>query len=101
VIELLFAIVIAAGVFVALVWQIYRAVTTAGLMRWTAIGLSVATLMIMAGTLIPLMALLGAAGCIVFAPIAIWHDTRWSKLLPLVQLVLGIFIIIILPALSS
>ncbi|SFR47365.1 hypothetical protein [Litoreibacter janthinus] len=97
---LLFAIVIAALIFAAFIWQVYRAVTTSGLIRANAAGLSIATLMIMASVSLgsfPLL-IIGAALCVVLAPIAIWADPRWSKLLPLVHLGLGLYIIINLPA---
>lgn len=88
---ILLGIIIAALIFCAFLWQVYRAVTTTGLIRWNAVGLVLATLAVMASTNLDSITLVvtSGAGCILFAPIAIWADPRWSKVLPLVQLTLG------------
>jgi hypothetical protein len=102
-ITILAGIVIAALIFSAFIWQIYRAVTTTGIVRWNAVGLVLATLAVM-GTRdldsIPLI-ITSAVGCILFAPIAIWADPRWSKLLPMVLLALGFSILYFVYVLST
>ena len=99
-IEILASVVIAALIFASLVWQLYRMATTAGVIRWNAAGLCLATIAIMTSISLnstPLM-MLGAAACVLLSPIAIWADPRWSKLLPLVQLAMGLALIMTLPA---
>ena len=95
---ILTSIAVSALIFCALLWQIYRAVTTKGLIRWNAIGLCVGTLAFMAA--IPLKSdvlfLVGTCLNLLCAPLAILKDPRWSKLLPMVQLAMALTIIYLL-----
>ncbi|WP_298261928.1 hypothetical protein [uncultured Litoreibacter sp.] len=97
-IELLVGIVVAALIFSAFLWQLYCAATSTGFARWNAVGLSLATLALMAS--IPaksdVLLLLGAGACLLLSPYAIWTTPRWSKLLPMVQLAMGLFVIYLL-----
>lgn len=92
---ILLGIIIAALIFCAFLWQIYRAVTTTGLIRWNAVGLCLGTLAFMAAISLrsdPLF-MVGTLINLLLAPIAIWADPRWSKLLPMVQLGMGLLVI--------
>ncbi|SDW96345.1 hypothetical protein [Litoreibacter albidus] len=95
---ILSGIAIAALIFCALLWQVYRAVTTTGLLRWNAVGLCLGTLAFMAAVSLrsDALFLLGTALNLLLAPIAIWADPRWSKLLPAVQLAMALTVIYLL-----
>lgn len=88
---ILIGIVIAACIFAALLWSIYRAVVTTGRLRTTYIVLALSTLMVVSGITWTLNALLltASVSLIVTAIIAMIYEARWSKLLPLAQLLLG------------
>lgn len=88
---LLAGIVIAATVFSALLWSIYRSVVTQERQRLNYTLLSLSTLLVVTAitynlTMLLLMAGITTVGTGLFAIIA---EHRWSKLLPLVQIVLG------------
>lgn len=91
-IPLLIGIVLAACLFAALLWSVYRAVTQTGLHRLVQGFLAISTLIVVAAVTWDFHAMLVSGGitCAVMAAIAIWYEPRWSKLLPLVQLLLGL-----------
>ncbi len=97
--ELLGGIALAAFVFAALLWSIYRAVVTEGRMRVVAILLSLTTLFGMAtlSWLWVVPAQITGAALIVLGLMAIWTDPGWSKLLPFVQAIFGVVLIVGLP----
>ncbi|MEM9584920.1 MAG: hypothetical protein AAGA08_17540 [Pseudomonadota bacterium] len=88
---LLAGIVIAACVFAALLWSIYRVVMTHGRLRLTYIVLALSTLLVVAAIQYNLagISLMAGLTCAVTGVIALTHEPRWTKLLPLVQVVLG------------
>ncbi|MCY4179662.1 MAG: hypothetical protein OXC60_10525 [Litoreibacter sp.] len=90
-VPLLIGIVLAACVFAALLWSIYRTVQTKGNLRLNYALLSISTLTIAAGITYDLLGLMVSAGvtCMGTAIIAIVKDPGWSKLLPVTQLLLG------------
>lgn len=98
-VELLGGIALAAFVFAALLWSIYRAVVTNGRKRVVAVLLSLTTLFgMMALTwLWVIPAQIAGGALIVLGLAAIWTDPGWSKLLPLVQAVFGVVLIVGLP----
>ncbi len=89
---LLIGIVIAAAVFAALLWSLYRCFMTTGKLRVSYGVLTISTLLVVAGITWNLAGVtFAASGSLIFtAIVGVWADTRWSKLLPLVQLVLGV-----------
>ena len=89
--HLLLGIAIAAAVFAALLWSIYRAVIVTGRLRINYTLLSLSTLLVVTGITwnLTMLTLTSAMSLAVTAVIAIIYEARWSKLLPLVQLVLG------------
>ncbi|MEP3347607.1 MAG: hypothetical protein ABJN34_04490 [Litoreibacter sp.] len=95
---ILLSIAVSALIFCALLWQIYRAVTTTGMIRWNAVGLCIGTLAFMAA--VPLkndfLFLIGTGLNLLCSPLATIKDPRWSKLLPLVQLAMALIIIYLL-----
>ncbi|MEP5758956.1 MAG: hypothetical protein ABJ327_06530 [Litoreibacter sp.] len=97
-IPLLIGVIGGVLIFAALQWSIYRAVVTHGYLRINAIVLSFATLIGMAGvsySITPLV-LIAAPACILFSLAQMMTDPRWSKLLPLVQFILGFIFVNIL-----
>lgn len=96
---LLAGIVIAALLFSALLWSVYRAVTTTGRLRLHAGALAFFTVLGMVSISLnaPGMAILTGAGCAGMGAMGIWSETRWSKLMPLVQLLFGLALIARLP----
>jgi len=95
ILPLLIGVVLAAMIFCAFLWQVYRAVTLQGLLRWNAAGLALGTLALMGflSTEIPILLIFGTAASLILAPVAIWADPRWSKLLPAVQLAMALYIL--------
>ncbi|WP_299303117.1 hypothetical protein [uncultured Litoreibacter sp.] len=91
-VPLLIGIIIAAAVFAAFLWSLYRAVMTKGRLRVNYAVMAISTLLVVAGITWNLAALTFAASVslIVSAAIGVWADQKWSKLLPLVQMVLGV-----------
>jgi len=89
---LLIGIELAACLFAALLWSLYRAVTQTGMHRTVQAFLAISTLIVVAAVTWDYHAMLVSGGitCTVLAVIALWFEPRWSKLLPLVQLVLGL-----------
>ncbi len=89
---LLIGIVLAALVFAAMLWSVYRAVTTQGRLRLTYVILVLSTILIMAAITWNLAAVSLCAGLTgtVSGAIAVVADKRWNKLLPLIQVVLGL-----------
>ncbi len=92
-IPLLIGIVLAALVFAALLWSIYRAVITTRRARLGYAVLAISTLLVALAVTFNLAGLLLTAGftCVGAALFGIMSDKGWSKLLPLVQLLLGLF----------
>jgi hypothetical protein len=88
---LLAGIVIAAAVFAALLWSIYRAVQTNGKARAVYVILAISTLLVVTAFTYDLLGLLLTSGftCIGAALYAMVLDRGWNKLLPFVQLLLG------------
>ena len=88
---LLIGIVLAACVFAALLWSIYRTVQTKGNLRINYALLSISTIVIALGITYDWLGVLVSAGvtCIGTSLIAIYQDKGWSKLLPFAQLLLG------------
>lgn len=88
-------IVIAAAVFAALLWSIYRAVIVKGAMRAVYVFLAISTLLVVSGVTWnwPTLIFTSSLTLAVTAIIAIGLETRWSKLLPLVQLALAVLCI--------
>jgi len=91
-IPLLIGIVLAACLFAALLWSVYRAVTQTGFVRTANVLLAVSTLIVVSAVTWEMHAMLlsGGVTCALTALIAIWQDRRWSKLLPFVQFLLGV-----------
>jgi cytochrome bd-type quinol oxidase subunit 1 len=88
----LIGIVLAACLFAALLWSIYRAVTLTGTPRVVHAFLAISTIIVVCAVTwdFHAMMLSGGITCAVTAFIALWQERRWSKLLPLVQLLLGL-----------
>lgn len=89
---LLIGIVIAAAVFAALLWSIYRLVTVKGRLRVNYAILALSTLLVVAAVTWNFAALSMTAGltCAASGLIAMWADKGWNKLLPFVQVLLGL-----------
>lgn len=89
---LLIGIVLAACLFAALLWSVYRAVTQTGMPRVVQAFLALSTLIVVAAVTWDFHAMMVSGGitCSVTAALAIWYETRWSKLLPLIQLLMGL-----------
>lgn len=96
---LLAGIVLAAFIFAALLWSVYRAVVTEGSTRLVAVLLSLNTLigMGMLTLLEVIPALIAGVGLVILGALAIRNDPGWSKLLPFVQVIFGIVLIVGLP----
>lgn len=90
--ELLAGLVIAACVFAAFLWSIYRAVQTKGKQRAIYTVLMLSTLLVVTAFTYNLAGLLLTSGftCIGAALFATIYDERWNKLLPFVQMLLGL-----------
>jgi len=83
--NLLFGIVIAAFIFAALLWSLYRAVSGVGMVRVTHAAVVVLIIALMAaltlGWSIPAR---GLGAVLIIAGLgAVWNDTSWSRLLPM------------------
>lgn len=89
---ILTGIVLAACVFAALLWSLYRVTITTRWLRLVYAVLAISTILVAAAITWNLATLTLTAGltCAVTALVALWVEPRWSKLLPLVQLVLGV-----------
>lgn len=89
---ILTGIVLAACVFAALLWSLYRITQTTRWLRLVYAVLAVSTILVAAAITWNLATLTLTAGltCAVTALVALWVEPRWSKLLPFVQLVLGV-----------
>lgn len=94
----LIGIILATALFAALMWSIYRAVVTQGYLRINAICVSLATLLGMAGITwtIPAFIMIAAPACFLFGLAQMMTDPGWSKLLPLVQVILGLIFVNVL-----
>lgn len=90
-IMILGGIFIGALLFSALVWSIYRAVVTTGYLRINAVVISIATVMGVAGisNQMPTLTMIAAPACLLFGLLQMMTDPKWSKLLPLIQFILG------------
>jgi hypothetical protein len=90
-ITLLGGAVLGVLIFSALIWSIYRAVVTNGFLRINAIVLTLGTLLGMAGLTYqnPIFIMIAAPACLLFGLAQMMTDPRWSKLLPLMQFLLG------------
>lgn len=99
IVQLLGGIIIAALVFSALLWSLYRTVTTQGRMRLNAGLLAFSTLMGMATISLdaPSLAVFAGGACLSFGLVGIWTEARWSKLLPFAQTLFGLALIARLP----
>ncbi|MEM9011786.1 MAG: hypothetical protein AAGE18_11195 [Pseudomonadota bacterium] len=89
---LLAGIVIAVGVFGATLWSFAQILLARGALRWTH-GLSLlATIAGMAAiTLVsPPAALAAGAALVLSAAVAGWLERRWTRLLPILQIVFGL-----------
>lgn len=97
-IPLLIGTILAAALFSALLWSIYRAVMTEGFKRINAVCLSLGTLLGMAGITwgVPVLLMIAAPACFLFGLAQTMTDPGWSKLLPLVQTVLGLIFLNVL-----
>ena len=97
--EILGGIAIAAFVFAALLWSIYRAVTTAGHLRMVHLLLAINTILGMQALSFgsPIFGQFVGGGLVVIGTFALWYDDGWSKLLPLVQILFGGVLIVGLP----
>jgi hypothetical protein len=84
-------IFLGALLFAALLWSLYRTVVTQGFLRINALVLSAATIMGMAGLTYqyPFLVMVAAPACLLFGLAQMMTDPGWSKLLPLVQFLLG------------
>lgn len=89
--QLLAGIVIAAVVFAALLWSIYRAVQSRGKERAVYVILALSTLLVVTAFSYDLLGLLLTSGftCLGAALYGIVLDRGLNKLLPFVQLLLG------------
>ncbi len=98
-IEVLGGVALAAFLFSALLWSIYRAVVTSGFRRQVAIFLSLNTVfgMIALTMLWQIPAQVAGGGLIALGLIAVWTDPGWSKLLPFIQVLFGAVLIVGLP----
>lgn len=96
---LLAGIAIAAFVFAALLWSIYRAVTSEGRERLVHLLCALSTIMAMFAITYgsPGHGAFAGASLAVIAAFAFWYDKGWSKLLPVVQILFGIVLIVGLP----
>lgn len=96
---ILVGIMIAAMVFSALMWSVYRSFTAKGRMRMTAILLALSTLAGMATISLnaPNLAVFAGGACLGFGAVGIWTESRWSKLLPFSQTLFGLALIARLP----
>ncbi|PTX55618.1 hypothetical protein C8N43_0257 [Litoreibacter ponti] len=99
IVQLLAGIVIAAAVFAALLWSIYRAATTRGRTRLIAVLLGLSTILGMASISLnqPGIAVMAGGACLIFGLYGVWAEDRWSKLLPFAQAVFGLALIAGLP----
>ncbi|MEM6407313.1 MAG: hypothetical protein AAF700_02730 [Pseudomonadota bacterium] len=90
-VPLLIGIVLAACVFAALLWSVYRMVQTKGNLRLNYALLSVSTIVIALGITYDWLGVLVSAGvtAVGAALVAMYKDPGWSKLLPFTQLCLG------------
>jgi len=97
--ELLAGIALAAFLFSAFLWSIYRSVMTKGRARQVNIFLGIFTLLglIAISNTWQILALSAGVPLAILSLVAIWYDKGWSKLLPLVQLLFGIALILGLP----
>lgn len=101
--EFLPGLALAALLFAALLWSLYRAVLIKGRMKVAYIILTLSTLLVMAAITLGLNGVMVMA-CITLcgsALIAIWAEQGWSKLFPLVQFAFGILAVSVLLFYSS
>ncbi len=91
-IPILIGVALAACLFAALLWSVYQAVTQSGMHRVVQGFLAISTVIVVAAVTWDLHAMLVSGGitCSVLGLIALWYERRWSKLLPFVQLLLGL-----------
>ncbi len=95
---LLFGIILAALIFAALLWSIYRAALTSGTLRWnaTALALSTIGLMLSATYSWPMLAWPCAILCMATGGYELLKAPLGSKIFPLIQIALGIFAVFVL-----
>ena len=88
---LLIGIIIAAAVFAAFLWSLYRSVTATGKLRVTYVMLALSTLVVIAAITwnFPTLTVTAGLTCLVTGALATMTEPRWNKLLPLVQVILG------------
>ena len=84
-------IVLAAAVFAALLWSLYRIAVTTRWQRINYVVLALSTLMVVTAITWNFATLTLTAGltCLVTALVAVRLEPRWTKLLPLVQVIVG------------
>ena len=90
-IDILIGIVLAALLFAALLWSIYRTFTAEGNLRLSQMCAAIFTLGGAAAATYNMYstAMICGVGCLFAGIIAMRFETRWSRLLPLLQAVFG------------
>lgn len=95
IVVVLAGIVLAALVFAALLWAIYRSVVTTGRKRIAYVVLTISTVLVALAATYDLVGLLFSSGftCLASALLATLYEPRWNKILPLIQVILGVLAI--------
>ena len=98
IVQTLIGIFLAACLFAAMLWSIYRAVTTKGMKRINAVVVTSSTLLAMLGLTYgwSFALLIAGPACILFGLAQVFTDPGWAKLLPAVQFIFGLIVINIL-----
>jgi hypothetical protein len=89
----------AVAIFCAFLWSLYQSFTQRAKLQSAHIGAAIFTLlgMMSISMLLPLLAKISGTLLVIAALTAIILDTRWSRLLPVFQLLFAIILILNLP----
>ncbi len=97
--QLLGGIVVAAGVFAALLWSVFQGITKRGVLQWAHIATAVLSVLGMAtlSMLAPTLALIAGVALTITSAIVLFLEAGWNRVLPLFQLAFAIILILGLP----
>lgn len=97
--QLLGGILVAAGVFVALLWSIYQSILKRGPLQYAHIATATLTVLGMASISLLAILLAQILGILLLisATTAAILETRWNRALPVLQIIFSITLILGLP----
>jgi len=96
---LLGGIVVAAGVFAALIWSIYQGLVQRGRLQYVHIAAASFSIagMVSVSYISPLWAQITGGALLLAALIALFLETHWNRFLPIMQTLFAIALILGLP----